>query len=629
MQAESAAGTVRNRNPRSNHHHKETPVMKTTPSLSSAVSVLAVLALLAGFGVSAQTWVGGTGTWDDTTTANWNTGAVPVNGNTVNLTQSTAGNLGIGYTATNLTGTGLALLTIGNSGGGTTTLNIDGTDNLPTQKMTINAGGAINQTGGTVTNSLDDNSLNFVNTGGTYTMSGGTWTQTGNNLGVRGTVNQSGGDFWVNNQALVLVDGSWTISGGTLRTGQDLIVGLPWGVSPPTNPTPTLNISGTGVVNVGRIYSIGGGLTNASSVVNQTAGTVNIVSYMVLGARGTYNLSGGTMNKNIQSMAPDFVFNQTGGTRTGAGDNIGGTYNFSAGNWHPDWTLTVGGTVNWTGGTLAYQNSDAIRDLNLSGSWNMQGTTLTLNRNGDVSAASLTVGTNATFQGYGTVQDQRYGQANGGTIVTSGRVIANGYGVDRTLDMSRWNSGKITNPTENTTNKGWFAIDHGKLTLPNVAVTSGTTAPYNWGEAAADTTIDLVNSARFTFSGHGNGTLTGSLLALDRADVPNFAVAGMSRSDLFSVHDFTSTAGGTATLTIRYDDVAAAGFEDVLQIFHYTGGAWVPLASTVDLTNKWVTATGITSFSLFGVGYAIPEPTSALLLGLAGLALLKRRRSGW
>jgi len=136
-----------------------------------AMSLLALVVLPAD--AATQNWQGNSGTWDDVTTANWSGSAVPINGDTANLTQSSAANLSIDYTATNLTGSGLAQLTIGNTGGGTNTLNIDGTDVMLSQAINLKAGGAINQTGGTVTNSSADGSYNFIEVGGTYFMDGG------------------------------------------------------------------------------------------------------------------------------------------------------------------------------------------------------------------------------------------------------------------------------------------------------------------------------------------------------------------------------------------------------------------------------------------------------------------------
>ncbi len=621
-------------------NQKETQAMKTSTALITIVSVL-TLVMFAAMPVNAATWTGGSDTWDGVDTTHWVGADVPDNGETASLTESSGTDIDIDYTATNLTGTGLAQLSISNSGDGTTTLTLDGTDSLPTQKMSIGTGGAINMTGGTLSHSSDDSSFNFVNTGGTMTMSGGTWTQTDGALGVRGTVEQSGGAVSVSGQ-LHLHGGSWSISDGTLATGggQHMYVGPRWGVAPyGPGLAAELNIDG-GAVTVGSVLYVGdNGSFGNTGTVTQTAGTISLGSYLVLDTGGTYNLSGGTLNsKNIQSMAAGSVFNHTNGDHIAAtGSNIGGTYNFSGGNWKLDDILNVSGTVNWTGGTLGSAAvAGQISKLNLNGSnasWNMQGTTLTVNRSGVGGADSLTMVAGATLQGYGTVQDARYGQGSSwGTFKASGRVIADGDGVDRTLDASRWTNGYLTNPTDNTTDNGWFATNHGKLILPSVTVNNAT-ADYNWGEASADTTIDLVNSARLSFTDLGatTGTLTGSLLATDRTtetEISSFSIPGMASSDLFSVHDLSLT-GITFSdfeLTIRYDDVAAAGFEDVLQIFHYTDGAWVALDTTVNLANKWVTASGITSFSLFAVGYAIPEPTSALLLGLAGLVLLRRRR---
>ncbi len=546
---------------------KRTP-NPTQPEKTMKITLLGFVAFLlfVGATASAQTWVGGTGTWDDTTTANWSTGAVPVNGNTVNLTQAAATDINIGYSATGLSGTGLAQLYLYHTGTAKTTFTLDGTganaDALPVSTYV-----SIGQwADGEVEFNLRDEAILSINGSNAFRLGAAGRTGTF-------TVNQSGGTF--NNG----------VGGASLfYVGQG----------------GTYNLSGMGVVNANRSLTIESG-----GIWNQTGGAATFWSGLSVAAGGAFYLSDGS-----------FLFSQAGQSISLAQNAIG----------------------SWSGGTLAGNNIGRFQ-LNGSGaSWTMQGGTITVNNGGGSSASqdSFVVVASATVQGYGTIQDARFGASSPATFDNSGRVIANGYGVERDFNLSRFGQTPATsmivnssdNPTTNGSN-GWFAVNQGRLLLPGMTVTSATTS-YNWGEAAADTTIDLVNSARLTFAGlgGGSGTLTGALLAVDRSDVPAFAVAGMSRAELFSVHDLNlaGIAFSDFDLTIRYDDVAAAGFEGVLQIFHYTGGAWMPLASTVDLSNKWITASDIDAFSLFAVGYAIPEPTSALLLGLAGLLARRRRR---
>ena len=103
--------------------------------------------------------------------------------------------------------------------------------------------------------------------------------------------------------------------------------------------------------------------------------------------------------------------------------------------------------------------------------------------------------------------------------------------------------------------------------------------------------------------------------------------------NLIGVWDFTAPgiAFSTADMVFRYDDVLAASLgltEADLRLYHRVGNAWVDITSGIDTTKNQLTATGVSSFSLFAVGtgvFYIPEPASLAVFGLAGLATLRRR----
>jgi hypothetical protein len=165
------------------------------------------------------------------------------------------------------------------------------------------------------------------------------------------------------------------------------------------------------------------------------------------------------------------------------------------------------------------------------------------------SAAGLVVA-GGTFRGYGDVglQDE---------LTMSGFVVADGTGTnslaaDRTLSLTNL-TGALTNPIENTTSNGWFAVNRGELRLPPVSVGAGSVT-VNWGEESGDATVDLVNSVRLAFTGSDGTPLTGALRATDRTDVT--IPAGIKKP--LSVHAFDGTGFTTAVLTFRYDDARAA-----------------------------------------------------------------------
>jgi hypothetical protein len=216
------------------------------------------------------------------------------------------------------------------------------------------------------------------------------------------------------------------------------------------------------------------------------------------------------------------------------------------------------------------------------------------------------VHTNGTLRGYGA------GLYPAQPFVNDGKVYADGFGSAQTLALTNYTALNVTNRVENPGWAGWFAVNKGKLLLP--ATTASATALTNtWGESVTDPTLDLINSARITFSAiTGSGTITGQLYAVDRADVP--APPGNGR--LVSIHEFAPSAGisgYTYTLTIRYDTSAAgvAGNEDVLRLLRHNGSTWVNVTASRDVANKTITSVPLTAFSMFAV--AIPTEPGLLL----------------
>jgi len=225
-------------------------------------------------------------------------------------------------------------------------------------------------------------------------------------------------------------------------------------------------------------------------------------------------------------------------------------------------------------------------------------------------------------QGFGSV-------AMTGALTNNGKVIADGWGgantSDRTLSMSDFSSVSTVEASQ-VTDAGWYAQNRGKLVLPTLTVSGGSSTAY-FGEDAAGSQ-KLVNSMKLDFSGVTGGNVGISLLAADNTEADEIEgnVIGIWKID-GSSFDFGS---GNVDLNIKYDATLAATLgitESDLKLYHQVNGSWVDVTSGVDTTNKFITANDVDSFSLFAVGTDIvPEPATLGLLVFGSLAVIARRK---
>jgi hypothetical protein len=217
-----------------------------------------------------------------------------------------------------------------------------------------------------------------------------------------------------------------------------------------------------------------------------------------------------------------------------------------------------------------------------------------------------------------------------GTLFMNGKVSADGFNVERTLDLSHFSrvDNKIENPIEGGTN-GWVAKRKGALALPPVAVKRGT-GTYNWGEAETDKNIDLVNSVRFTVNdAQYPGEVNIALLSTDRADIPELPGAHRFLS-VWSFDPSDIEAKGGFDITVRYNDVLAKslGIEEELLKFWAYNGAWERINDESfhrDLTKNLIGA-HFDHATFFAV--SAPEPSGVMMvLMAAGAVALRRRRA--
>jgi hypothetical protein len=242
-------------------------------------------------------------------------------------------------------------------------------------------------------------------------------------------------------------------------------------------------------------------------------------------------------------------------------------------------------------------------------------------------------------EGWGTVRLT-------GPIVQNGKVIADGLGQGRALDLTT--ASDVTNTIDNPVNgrNGWYARGGGTLVLPPIEV-KDSPGTYTWGEEDRDATIDLVNSVRFTTRDVAmDGLVSISLLdpksSTDAPPLPaGLRAAGLWK--LFSTADFTGL-----DLLLRYDDAMARELrlsESDLGLWVFESGQWERLSGDsfgIDATRNllWGTTEGRPYFfaALGEPGVAgsttpmslpatiTPEPGALLLVATGAGALLMRHR---
>jgi len=213
---------------------------------------------------------------------------------------------------------------------------------------------------------------------------------------------------------------------------------------------------------------------------------------------------------------------------------------------------------------------------------------------------ALTLSSTGILDGYGTTTKT-------GTLINFGQVVADGNGVDRTLNLSSFtliqsgssaqaSAGSPSTPpglastspaapaptadpnafAANAINtEGWYAVNHGQLSM---GLQSGPDkSVLTWGENPASTQLSLVNSVRLHLIGQGPGGVCPpvpagfqsasqvasqgalpelSLLATDRSDVPDPSGLGGVAIGLWQV-DPTIGSLPDVDITVCYDAMLA------------------------------------------------------------------------
>jgi RNA polymerase sigma factor (sigma-70 family) len=187
-----------------------------------------------------------------------------------------------------------------------------------------------------------------------------------------------------------------------------------------------------------------------------------------------------------------------------------------------------------------------------------------------------------------------------GTLMVSGKVVADGYGVDRTLDLTSFTSVQVAASSAAST--GWYAADHGRLSLPLLAApaasttavagpvatakstasstaavastptaSAGSTADVmtastpssagvtlTWGADPSAATLVPVNSVRLTIPLNADGSTPVlpsllSLLSPDRSDAPPVPSVDGATIGLWQLDPAVAPLA-SVDITVRYDD---------------------------------------------------------------------------
>jgi hypothetical protein len=235
----------------------------------------------------------------------------------------------------------------------------------------------------------------------------------------------------------------------------------------------------------------------------------------------------------------------------------------------------------------------------------------------------LAVGRHGTLHGWGEV-------ALTGRLTNNGAIVANGYGQQRTLDLTTFTS--VSGDATGRAGRGWYAVGGARLDLPAIPVAAGTST-ITWGGRNDGSDLSLVNSARLTFHDVATpASVAISLLSLDRTDVPAFP-AGHHLVGVWAIDQGGLDAPGGMDLLVRYDEAVAAAKgldEHVLKLWTYADATgWVrhdfddTFVRDADRHTVYahVAGDGVTYFAV-----SAPEPGTITLLAIGTIGLLTSRR---
>ena len=242
---------------------------------------------------------------------------------------------------------------------------------------------------------------------------------------------------------------------------------------------------------------------------------------------------------------------------------------------------------------------------------------------------------NGVVRGYGVINRT-------GTLTVSGKVVADGGGQDRTLNLTSFSAVQVAPAGASTAATGFYAAAGGRLTLPVVAVntpaatvvaaaagptatplvatvmtalpyTPPKTLTYTWGgiaEVGGSAMLSAVNSVNLTVANEPGATAPTSLslLATDRSDAPAVPAADGAPVGLWAVGS-EGTPLADVQIMVRYDDHLVdelGGVESAVELWtlgDQAGASWQPVdPATLDVdTDDHLVSGSATDVSYFAV----------------------------
>lgn len=417
------------------------------------------------------------------------------------------------------------------------------------------------------------------------TVSAGDWIEVGNGTGCSGTLRMSGGTINKTgvNGFIVGANGSTglaTISGGAINS---TVVGGngQFRVSNNTGSNATLNLSGTGAINVTHEIWVGNN-TGATGAMNITGGTVTNNSWVAIGRKDGANVGVGGVGTVTMSAG---TWTKTGDSNFIVGASGNGTMNMTGGLVSVAASAVADRGITWVGET---NNCTGVLSLSLTAEFrspritmgNVAGATGTLNLDGGtVKAGQITGGNgNANIHFNGTEIIPTANQADFVTNldvadIKAGHLKVNTNGFNVTIPqvltagsagggVVKTGAGTLTLSGANSYT-GDHTITAGKLVVTDSATGGGSFTVANSATFGVTQTVenDSLDTANVTF-----GSARASALDINLGSIPgNPSAAPLNVTGAL-------TLNGTVTINVA-DALPAVGTVPLINYVSPKGGS--------------------------------------------------------